>query len=160
MRKRVKGLVTIILSLLLLLMNVVGNHTLVNAQGNNVIITEREVFLLVPGETSTIKIPIKAVGEIIQTPVVVAEAGNAPLSLSQPRLTMDGFDKPPHVISPYVTQFIEVDVTADETAKIGVYPIDLIITGTSYIMGEPSPVSTTITVNTQILEEKKPAQLS
>ena len=160
MRKRVKGLVTIILSLLLLLMNVVGNHTLVNAQGNNVIITEREVFLLVPGETSTIKIPIKAVGESIQTPVVMAEAGNAPLSLSQPRLTMDGFDKPPHVISPYVTQFIEVDVTADETAKIGVYPIDLIITGTSYIMGEPSPVSTTITVNTQILEEKKPAQLS
>ncbi|MDD4111636.1 MAG: hypothetical protein PHC56_01215, partial [Herbinix sp.] len=160
MRKRVKGLVTIFLSLLLLLMNVLGNSVQVNAQGNDVIITEPETIILVPGETKTIRVPIKAVGDNISRPVILAEADDVSIKMSQPRLTREGFDTPPNIITPYSTQYIEVDVTVAETAKIGIYPIYLLVTGMAYTFEGEKSINTKLTVNTQILEEKAPAQLT
>lgn len=157
--KKAKRLITIFLSLSLVLINILGNGAKVYAAAD-VIITEPEVIELVPGETKKVRIPIKAVGEIIQTPIIMAEAADAPFRLSQPKLTMDGFDTPPNIISPYATQHVEVEITVDETAKIGVYPFKLLITGTSYGIDGAIPVSTSLTVNTQILEEKEPAQLT
>ena len=118
MRKKAKKLMVLpLLALLMLLINMVGNNAMVNAQGNKVIITEREVYLLVPGETRTIKVPIKAVGDTVYTPIVMAEAGTSPLTLSQPKLVLDGFDSPPNVLTPYSKQYIELDITADEIGR-------------------------------------------
>lgn len=160
MRKNAKRLIMIFLSLMLILMNGAGYRAKAYASGIDVIITEPEVISLVPGEMKTVKIPIKAVGQLIQSPTVMADSTDAPFTLSQPRLVADGFDAPPNRISPYDTQYIEVDIKVSETAKIGIYPFKLLISGSAYDMDGGVSVSTTLTINTQILEEKQPAQLT
>ena len=162
MRKRVKGLVTIFLSLLLLLMNVLGNGVQVYADNSvHVINPNPENIVLLPGETRTLKIPVRAVGAEINSPIISVDASASPYTVSTPILKTEGIEVPLNTIFEFLNQYIEIEVTVAETAKIGIYPIDLIIYGRANIptTGEDD-VNTKLTVNTQILEEKEPAQLS
>lgn len=162
MRKRVKGLVTIFLSLLLLLINVLGNGVRVYADNNvHVINPDPEKIVLVPGETRTLKIPVRAVGAEIHSPIISVDASGTPYTVSTPILRTEGVEVPMNTIFEYLNQYIEIEVTVAETAKIGSYPIELLIYGRAIIptTGEDD-VNTKLTVNTQILEEKEPAQLS
>jgi len=157
MRKKAKILV--ILPLLLLLMNITGNYALVKGQSNDVIISDPEVIILVPGETKRVKIPLQSTREIVQKPVVMADAKDAPFSLSQPKFDTDDLDLPFVLITPYAPQYVVLDIDVDDTAKIGIYTFDLIVTGEYYTFDGGEAYSK-LTITTQILDEKAPAQLT
>lgn len=159
MRRKAKRLITVCLTLLLLT-NLLGS-TQVLAQGVHVINPNPESIVLVPGETRKIKIPIRAVGATISSPIIIADASGSPYTLSSPILRTENLDVPLNSIYEHFNQYIEMDVVVAETAKIGSYPINLIIQGSSFTNTDGDfSVSTELKVNTQILEEKDPAQLS
>lgn len=161
MRKKVKGIVTILLSLLLLLINVLGNNFRVNAQGNiHVINPDPKQIVLVPGETVKLKVPIRAVGETIKSPVLTVDASNAPYTVLQPTIWTEGLDTPLKYIYDVINQYVEMEVVVAEDAKIGTYPITLYIDGLADTIDGEESVSTKLVINTQILKERQPAQLS
>ena len=161
MKRKAKGLVTICLSLLLIFMNVLGNGIQVNAQSNIYVINpEPEHIVLVPGETRKLKIPIRAVGGTINYPVLSVDASATPYTVSQPVLRTDGLNATLNNIFEYINQYVEMEVTVAEDAKIGSYPIKLLIDGLSYTIDGEVNVSTDLIIKTQILEEKEPAQLA
>lgn len=157
MRKKARRLIMIFLSLMLILMN--GTGYSVKASGNDIVVPDPEIIILVPGETQTVRIPIQSVRDIIQKPVVMADSKDAPFTLSQPKFVIEGYDLPITLITPYASQFIEVDIKVDETAKIGIYSFDLIVTG-EYYTYEGGNASATLTISAQVLEEREPAQLT
>lgn len=158
MRKKANKLITTFLSLLLLMMCIMGNNSFAYAQGVYVINPDPEVFVLVPGETTTIQVPIKSVGDDIKVPTIIADTAGTPYTVSQPVIYTVGLDFERDIIFEYFNQYLEFDVTVAETATIGRYSINLLIDGSANSSNEP--VSTELVVKTQILEEKAPPQLS
>jgi hypothetical protein len=157
MKKNTKRFVTCFLSALLLLTFVLANSKPAAAQEVHVINPDPEIIVLVPGETTKVKVPIRAVGSYISSPIILADATGTPYTVSQPVLRTNGIDVPMNIIYEFLDQYVEFDVTVAETAKIGNYPIKLNIYGTS--PGDEK-VTTELVVNTQILQEKEPAQLT
>lgn len=90
MRKKARRLIMIFLSLMLILMN--GTGYSVKASGNDIVVPDPEIIILVPGETQTVRIPIQSVRDIIQKPVVMADSKDAPFTLSQPKFVIEGYD--------------------------------------------------------------------
>ena len=162
MKKRAKVLITLFLSLLLLLINVVGNNNQVYAQGAHVIVPKPEIYVLVPGETTTFKIPIKAMGAQIYRPVFLIDTTDTPYTATQPVLHTESFSSPQETIYEYVEQYLEFDISVAESAKIGNYSFKISVFGTFYDdwNGETSIPNNDITINTKILEEKEEAQLT
>jgi len=158
MSKKAKKIITTILSALLLVMTLAGNGLQVRAQGAYIIQPEPEVYVLVPGEKTTLKVTIRAVGASVDSPIIVADTAGTPFTVSQPKLKSIWDDISTNYISEFPYQYLEFDVTVDETAKIGIYPIKLKIYGTDRNTG--AGVDTELTVNTQILVEREPAQLA
>ena len=158
MKRKAKGLVTICLSLLLIFMNILGSSVWVYAQGNVYVMNPNpENIILVPGETKKLQIPIRAVGADIMSPVITADASDTPYKTSTPIIRTEGLEVLLNTIYVNLKQYIEVEVTVSDLAKIGVYPIKFNITG--YTLTQ-EPVDTSLVVYTQILEEKDPAQLT
>lgn len=161
MRKRANKFITTFLSLLLLIMSIMGNGTQAYAQGVYVVNTDPEIIILEPDTTTTIKIPVKAVGSTILSPVIRADTSGTPYIVSQPVLRSEGLEVTLDGIYEYLEQYIEFEITVSDTAKIGNYPFKLLIGGRSRSYeGLEEKVEAELTINTQILEEKDPAQLS
>jgi len=158
MSKRVERFISTFLSAVLLIMILAGNTIPVKAQGIQVINPKPEVYVLTPGETTTLKVPVRAVGSSIHSPVIIADTSGTPYTATQPKLVTPGLGLNTDIIYEYqsVDQYIEFDVTVSETAKIGIYQIKLYIYSTDE---DGNPASTDFTVNTQILQEIGPAQL-
>lgn len=158
MSMKAKKIITSFLSILMLMMAAIGNITHVNAQQANVINPKPQIYVLVPGETTTLRVPVKAVGSTIASPIIVADASGTPYTITQPELFTEGLDVTLNSIFEYLNnQYIEFKVTVAETAKIGVYPIKVYFYSTG---NDGQQVQAELIVNTQILEEKEPAQLS
>lgn len=158
MRKKARKLITTFLSLLLLMTCIMGNNSFAYAQGVYVINPDPEVLVLVPGETTTVQVPIKSVGDDIKVPTIIADTAGTPYTVSQPVIYTVGLDFERDAIFEYFNQYLEFDVTVAETATIGRYSIKLLIDGSANSSNEP--VSTELVVKTQILDEKAPPQLS
>lgn len=161
MSKKAKRIITTFLPVMLLLMNLFSNSSSkINAQIVSVINPKPEVYVLVPGETTKLKVPIRAVGSYIKSPIIIADVSGTPYSTTQPALWSEGVDVPMNTIYESFSQYVEFDVTVKETAKIGTYPIKLIIYGETHTPDGVEQVQTELLVNTQVLVEKEPAQLS
>lgn len=161
MRKRAGRLLATFLSLVLVIMCMMGNSTRVLAQGGVYVINpDPEVIVLVPGETTKVKVPIRAVGADINSPSFMADNSDTPYTITHPVLHTEGLDVQLDSVFQYFNQYLEFDITVDETAKIGYYPFDILVNGTAITSAGEEIVSTRLTVNTQILEEKAPPQLS
>ena len=161
MRKRAGKFLATFLSLLLLMTLMVGNSTKVSAQGGVYVINpDPEVMVLVPGETTKVKVPIKSVGADISSPVFMADNSGTPYTITQPVLHTEGLDVQLDNVFQYFNQYLEFDITVSETAKIGYYPFDILVNGTAITSTGEEIVSTKLAVNTQILEENAPPQLS
>lgn len=156
MSKKAKRVITTFLSALLFMGIVLGN-TRVSAQEVHIINPEPEILVLVPGETTKIRVPVRAVGSLISSPIIVADVSETPYTVTQPVLKTGADGVQMNTIFEFITQYIEFDVSVAETAKIGNYPIKLKFYGTDQY-GES--VSPELIVNTQILKEKEPAQLT
>ena len=158
MSKRVKRITTIFLSLLLLMICITGNGINVQAQGGiHVVNPKPDVIVLVPGETTKVKVPIRSVGADINSPIFMADNSGTPYTITQPVLHTEGLGVELDTIFQYFNQYLEFEITVAETAKIGYYPFSIFINGNT---SSDEIVSTELTVNTQILEEKAPPQLS
>lgn len=159
MSKKAKKILVIFLSALLFITFYAINSTQVKAQGIYVVNPEPEVYVLSPGETTKMKVPIKAVGSTIYSPIFVADTSGTPYSITQPVLKTEGLDVSVDKIYEYplTNQYLEFDVTVDETAKIGIYQIKLYVYSTNEL-GEQ--VSAEFDINTQIIKEREPAQLA
>lgn len=158
MKRKAKGLITIGLSLLMLIMSAFGNGGPAHAQTDvGVINPKPENIVLVPGETKKLLIPIKAVGADISSVVITVDGSSTPYKISTPILRTEGTD---YVLGTIyyalLNQYIEIEVIVPDSAKIGVYPIEFFIQGNA--IGKT--VDASLTVMTQILKEKEPAQLT
>ncbi len=155
MSKKAKKVVTTFLSAIMLMMILTGSAMPVKAQGIHVINPEPEVYVLAPGETKTLRVPVMAVGYPIYSPIIIADTSGTPYTATQPKLVSPGNN----VIYDFeiAKQYIEFDVTVSETAKIGVYTIKLNIFSTDE---SGNSVTAELAVTTQILKEKGPAQLA
>lgn len=160
MSKKAKRIITTILSAMLLVTLILGNSIKINAAAAYVINPKPEVYVLVPGETTKLKVPIKAVGSYIRSPIIAADVSNTPYTVSQPVLRTEGLDVPLDIIYTNFNQYVEFDVTVAETAKIGTYPIKLTVYGILDGSEGEEQITTDLLVNTQILKEKQPAQLT
>ena len=159
MSKKARKIMAPFLSALLLVMLLTGNGMRVKAEGVYVINPKPEVYVLVPGETIRLKVPIKAVGATIESPVIIADTSGTPYTVTQPVISTEGTNlSTTKIYDYYFEQYLEFDVIVDETAKIGMYQINFKIFGTN--SSNDSSVTAEFTVGTQILKEKEPAQLA
>lgn len=161
MRKRARLILSVLL-LLPLLFGVVGNSAhQVYAQEAHIINPNPEIYVLVPGETTTIKVPLKAIGAPIYRPAYLIDTTGTPYTATEPVLRTDGFSKPQDHIYEYIDQYLEFDITVAESAKIGNYSFKINIYGTYVLdMSGETPFSEELTINTRILKEKEQAQLT
>lgn len=158
MSKRTKKFAATFLSFLMLTLILICNSVKAKAESIYVISTEPEVFILTPGETKTVKVPIRSVGGTIDSPVIIADTKGTPYTVTQPVLRTDGYELPFNKIYEYLDQYVEFNVTVDETAKIGIYKITLHIYGRDN--NTYDQVAADLEITTQIQEEKAPAQLA
>lgn len=161
MKKKTKALVTIFLSLMLVLMNVLGSKASVFAlESAEVINPNPENIILVPGETRTLKIPIKSVGFDIYNASMIADTFDTPYTVTAPIIVGESSETKLNMIREYSSQYIEFEVSVEEAARIGKYPINIMIYGIKYSLDGVQPVSYEFIINTQILNEKETARLS
>jgi hypothetical protein len=155
-----KRIMVAVMAIALLITSFIGSGNITaNAAGNSsVIISEDDVNLIItPGETTHIKLPIKAVGTHIPNPVItIVKEADAPFTLTAPTLTM--LDTPVTTVSSGGTTHLEFDVKAKETAGIGVYPITINFTYDDIFGNEGQTVS--LSTSLQITEEKVPPQIT
>jgi len=158
---KIKKVLVAVIAITLLATSYIGNGTLVKAafwEASDIVINEEiEDFVVIPGETSHIKLPIRAVDGIIQNPILSIDSVDSPFTTTKPKLSKVGTDIPPIIISLADTTYVEFDVKVKETAKIGKYKTTLKVTADDN-MGDP--YSLTMDFYIQILEEKAPAQLT
>lgn len=156
MSRNVKKFITIFLSAVMMVMILSGTKVFAEDEVG-VYNPEPKVYVLVPGETTKLKVPVRSVGTTISSPEILADASGTPYTVSQPVLRTGNLDVPFNSIYEFLDQYIEFDVTVDETAEIGVYQIKLLIEGKD---DSGENVSAELAVKTQILEEREPAQLA
>src|SRR5690554_347930 len=112
MRKRAGRLLATFLSLVLVIMCMMGNSTRVLAQGGVYVINpDPEVIVLVPGETTKVKVPIRAVGADINSPSFMADNSDTPYTITHPVLHTEGLDVQLDSVFQYFNQYLEFDIT-------------------------------------------------
>lgn len=161
MRKRIKSLVVVIMTLAMII-SVMPNAGLKKtfAAIEPIKLLEEKTYELKPGEVSQIKLPIKATERYIYNPkITISSIENAPFTFSTPKMYVGTLET--NGINTDVTTEIVFDVTVKETAEIKDYPVNVEITYEQYD-NNYNLVKDTITLYTTIVinEEKAPAQLT
>lgn len=159
MKRKAKTLVTICISLLLLLMNVLGSIRVYAQEEVKLINPNPENIILIPGETRKLKVPIKSVGGNITNVSFTVDAYDTPYTISTPVLVGENDWIEQTAITEFWTQYLEFEVSVAETAKKGKHPISIMVYGT--VTGAVySSITQVFTVDTRILEEKEDARLT
>lgn len=162
MKGKLKKSLIAILTLAMIFTGLAGNTVIVHAEGSSDIgLSEKlsnEQLAIVPGETKTMRIPIKAIGNSISDPAVIVSASGAPFTLSQVTVTKPDLT-PISFISTVGSTYANFDITVKETAKIGSYPITIKVTYTSSGIDGPVINTCSLTFEVQVVKEAAPAQL-
>ncbi len=122
-------------------------------------------YTVIPGETTHFKIPVEAASYNITTPDISVSSDSAFItSSSSVTLSKDNSISEITMIKKDEITYIEFDVTIKETTSIGTYPIDITFNYNHYTTVDSevvtTPVEETLSINTKVLVEKEPAQLT
>ncbi len=162
MKGKLKKSLIAVLTLTMILTSAVSNTAAVQAaQASAIALSDKlsnEQLAIVPGETKTMRIPIKAIGDSVNNPAVTVSASSAPFTLSQATLTQTDLT-PIGFISTVGTTYVNFDIQVKETAKIGSYPITIKVTATDNSGAGPENYSLSLTFEVQVVKEAAPAQL-
>lgn len=164
---RIKKIMTAVLTVMLLVTGMIGNGiTIQEVKASSIVNSEDGVnFVVKPGETTHIRLPMKVFDTSVFTPSSAIVDGNekSPFTFSDQTL-MTEYGVIAEAIPMNVNTYAEFDVKVKETAVIGSYPADLTITGTYNELTEYGfvlkPYTCTLRFKLNILEEKIPAQLT
>lgn len=161
-----KKILVLLLVLTMVMVNFMGG-TVANAEsttGTYVEIVDQDatVWELTPGTTKSILIPIRSVSTYIDNPRITVDAGEAPFTLSTPKLTTNELPLGAYAIMLDGKTYINMDITVKENAKIGKYPINIDISFDTADLetGEAIPLSQTLIITAKVTKEKAPAQLT
>lgn len=162
MKGKLKKSLIAILTLAMIFTGLAGNTVVVRASVPSAIdLSERlsnEQLAIVPGETKTMRIPIKAIGDTVINPAVTVSSSNAPFTLSQVTLTKADLT-PTYDILTIGSTYVNFDITVKETAKIGNYTITIKVVATDRSGFEPQNYELTLPIEVQVVKEAAPAQL-
>lgn len=158
---RIKKIMVALLTITIFLTSMIGSGITAFAASEPTIEISDDIvsFIIKPGDTTHIRIPINAIGEGIVLPeaTIVDKNENSPFTFTKPILTTDY-----KVVASFVPinqiTYVDFDVTAKETAVIDNYSISLKVAGTYTL--DQLPCGPTLDFNLKILEEKAPAQLT
>jgi len=165
---RIKKLMVAVIAVTLLAIGILSNMNTTQVQAakaQSVVFSEENVNLVVkPGVTNHIRLPIKAVGGMIeQADASITDKKDAsPYTFTKATLTSGINDVLTDYILTTTTTYVDFDVAVKETAGIGVYPISLLVTGKEFSFSEGVYVlyELALDFNLSILEEKTPVQLT
>ncbi len=161
---RMKRILVAVLTLCILATGMLENTYIAKANNSPSITTTDENIskIVKPGETTHIRLPIKAVGNFIFVPTAYMkdESPDSPFIFSKPVLTNEDGESV-SIINISVNTYVDFDVTVKETAVIKTYPVFLMIEG-SYMNsdGIETACNVPLELKLRILEEKAPAQLT
>ncbi len=165
---RMKRVIVAILTICLLASGMLGNAYIAKAEGVQgpklVSADEKTSFVVKPGETTHLHLPIRTTGYIVLDALANISDKNpdSPFIFSEPKLTTEKGDSISRLeIS--ANTYVDFDVTVKETAGIKSYPVSLLIDGIFYSYNDPlNPTTCNMSLDLvfNILEEKAPAQLT
>lgn len=156
---KLKKIMVSVLAVIILISGVIGSNSVAKAFGETKVVHSDGNFEMVvkPGETSHVRIPIKAVGNVIFLPSArVVNTPNSPFTFSQAQI-LTSYNTIANGISTSDTVYVEFDVKVSDTATIGTYPVILNITGEDF---SDEGLNLELEFNLKLLEEKVPAQLT
>ncbi len=122
--KKFKMLFTTILISALILGNVAGSISVKAAFGINFVGVVDDI-IGVPGETTHVKLPVRAVGDYIQEPKITVNTDEMPFTVSKITYNDGTSNQQSLGISYITTTYIEFDIKLKETAPIGKYKLDI-----------------------------------
>jgi hypothetical protein len=169
--RRIKKLVIVILVAAFLINGFAVNMLPVKAgsvynPSNTIIFTEKvEDIIGTPGETTHVKLPVRATADYIQDPRISVDITDMQFNVENIKLTGEGYTEanPPKGISNFSTTYIEFDLKVKETAKISNKKMKVQIEYVGFNLDTNRQETFNIdlpSVNFVILKEKEPAQLT
>lgn len=165
--KKFKLLLTTVLMSALILCNIAGTINVkasyINAATAINFVGAVDDIIAVPGETTHVKLPVRAVGAYIQDPKITVETDKMPFTVTNVTYTDGNSSQPPLGISNGGTTYIEFDVKLKETAKIAKHKLDITVEFMG--MNADTFANETITLKVPsvylvVETEKEPAQLT
>jgi hypothetical protein len=163
-RMRMKRLIVAVLTMCLLASGMLGNTYIAKAEpelGPKLTSAdEKTSFVVKPGETTHMHIPIRATDYYIIEALAKIEDKNtdSPFVFSKVKLTSSyGVDT--DTIMTTNDTYADFDVTVKETAGIKAYPVSLVVNGIYYGY-DPMSCTAALDLVFNIREEKAPAQLT
>lgn len=158
---RIKKIMVALLTVTIFLTSMIGNGiTAFAASEPTIEISDDNVnFIVKPGETIHIRIPIKTNGEGVMFPeaTIIDKKDASPFTFTKPILTTD-YKVVANFLPTNQITYADFDVTTKETAVIDTYSISLKVDGTYTL--DQLPCGPTLEFNLKILEEKAPTQLT
>lgn len=141
--------------------NIAYANTYINTATSVEYATNIEDIIVTPGETKHVKLPVKAVGYIINNPKIIVDTDNMPYVISNIKVT-DGTSESIYIATSG-SSYIEFDLRLKETASIGRYKINISAefqgmdgnTFENVIVKKDFPTITAV-----VETEKEPAQLT
>lgn len=156
-----KKIKVIIIAIVLVMINVVGIiPNAYAAEATAIILADKmedSELLLKPGQTKQVRVPIKALGGPMQSAIVSVSAGDAPFTISQPKLTIKD-QSPVLYLSDYGITYVDFDINVKETAKIGAYPVTIKVSSPGLDGMITLPLEPAI--NFYVQSELSPAQIT
>lgn len=154
---RTRKLLVVLFALTMLFTGITAGRNEVQASENAIVVTDDANMVIIPGETTHVKIPIKAVTLSIINPTIKVEAAtDAPFTIGMPSMSLSGTTtlSLPNVDGAY----LEFDVTTKATAAINDYPVTFTFAYYDYTADENK--TTTFKTVLEVRNEKAPAQLT
>lgn len=147
---RMKKIIAAIMAVVLIMAGAMAKDYTAKAASSDVIIDGKNLnLIIVPGETTHIKVPIKAISGVVYNPdIAIEQVPTNPFAITDPVITRDGVAVR-YIISADIS-YLEFDVSTDETAQIGTYPVKVTFTSEDI----DSPIVTSITPVLEVSQEK------
>lgn len=158
---KMKKIIAAAIAFLLFTAGLALNYGTADAAETYLIMDGDTDLVVIPGETTHIRLPIKAVGEYIILSDVLMEDLNtgSPFTLTKPVLKTED-EVTAYVISNSGTTYVDFDVTVNETAVIGNYPLTIVVHGRLNNDVGMEPQEIRLDFKLPILKEKASAQLT
>lgn len=150
----------IVIALVLIMSNLVGFMPKAYAADATAIILadkmEESELELKPGQVKHVRVPLKALGGPMNSAIVSVSAGDAPFTISQPKLTLKDQSSVMY-LSDYGITYVDFDINVKETAKMKAYPVTIEVSspGTEGMI----TLSLKTPIFFQVVNELSPAQI-